>query len=139
MLHAPLDSRFASDRRASVRFGVRLWDAVNGARCEIEDLSPTGAKVLLEHGTEFAPNDATLGGDLPDGRTVRLTSTVRRRIERSDGLELGLQFADGQRATLGELSLALLYQQEAQAKAPVSPSQPRRDSAPGTTRCRTIR
>ena len=100
--------RFAGERRAGVRLGVRLFGAVNGARCEIEDLSTTGAKVLLSSATAFAPDEATLGVELPDGRTLRLDCQVRRRIEREDGLELGLQFAEGQRAVLGQISLALL-------------------------------
>lgn len=108
------DPRFAGDRRAGVRFGVRLFGAVNGARCEIEDLSTTGAKVLLSSGTSFAPDEAALGVNLPDGRTLQLACEVRRRIERDDGLELGLQFAEGQRGTLGQISLALLHQREAE-------------------------
>ncbi len=106
------DPRFAGDRRAGVRFGVRLFGAVNGAQCEIEDLSTTGAKVLLTSATSFAPDETTLGVDLPDGRTLRLNCEVRRRIDREDGLELGLQFAEGQRATLGQIALALLHQRE---------------------------
>lgn len=106
------DPRFASDRRAGVRFGVRLFGAVNGAHCEIEDLSTTGAKVLLTSATTFEPEDGALGVNLPDGRTLRLDCQVRRRIDREDGLELGLQFIEGQRATLGQISLALLHQHE---------------------------
>jgi len=106
------DPRFASDRRASVRFGVRLFGAVNGAHCEIEDLSTTGAKVLLSSGMRFAPDETALGVSLPNGQTLRLDCRVRRRIERPDGLELGLEFAEGQRATLGRISLALLHQRE---------------------------
>ena len=112
------DPRFRSDRRASVRFGVRLFGAINGARCEIEDLSTTGAKVVITGGTRFAPFEANLGVDLPDGRTLRLSCAVRRRMERTDGFEVGLAFADGQRATLGEISLALLQQRDRADPAP---------------------
>jgi cellulose synthase (UDP-forming) len=106
------DPRFAGDRRAGVRLDVRLFGVVNDTRCEIEDLSTTGAKVLLSTVTAFERDEASLGVILPDGRTLHLDCEVRRRIDREDGLELGLQFRAGQRATLGEISLALLHQRD---------------------------
>jgi cellulose synthase (UDP-forming) len=111
------DPRFAGDRRAGVRLGVRLFGVVNGARCEIEDLSTTGAKVLMTSAVTFAPDEAALGVILPDGRTLHLDCEVRRRIDREDGLELGLQFREGQRATLGQISLALLHQRDDETAA----------------------
>ena len=103
------DPHYSSERRASVRLGVDLSGQLDAVPCEIEDLSSTGAKVLLAaEAGGFEAERGMLSVSLPDGRRVRLASTVRRRIVRADGLELGLEFAEGQRGRVAEIALALL-------------------------------
>lgn len=105
--------RFAGNRRASVRFDVRLFGSFNGQRCEIEDLSPTGAQALLvDQSPESVPDEAELDVVLPDGAIARVTCSVKRRIERADGLEVGLEFDPRQRDAAAVLALSLLHPRE---------------------------
>ena len=105
--------RFASNRRASVRFGVRLFGYVGDVRCEIEDLSTTGAKLLLARPKATLVPDATsLTIELPNGDRPVITADVKRRLERTDGFEIGLDFRDGQQQTMALIALALLQHKE---------------------------
>ena len=107
------DPRFASNRPASVRFEVRLFGSFDGMRCEIEDLSATGAQALILNGTEASvPETAELDVVLPDGAIARVQCTVRRRTQRPDGFEVGLEFDAGQRAVAALLALSLLHPRE---------------------------
>ncbi len=104
------DPRFAANRRASVRFEVRLFGSFNGLRCEIEDLSATGAQALLVDGrADEVPDRAELELVLPDGAVARMRCEVRRRLERPDGLEVGLEFEEGQRDGAALIALSLLH------------------------------
>jgi cellulose synthase/poly-beta-1,6-N-acetylglucosamine synthase-like glycosyltransferase len=107
------DPRFASNRRASVRFGVRLFGAVGNVRCEIEDLSTTGAKLLLARPKAASVTDeTTLTVELPNGERPVLRAHVQRRLDRTDGFEIGLEFDDGQQLILGRIAIALLQHTE---------------------------
>jgi len=107
------DPRFAGNRRASVRFSVRLFGAYGGLRCEIEDLSPTGAQALLtDAATAVIAHEAELDVVLPDGAVARVTCTVKRRIQRADGIELGLEFDPTQRSAAAVLALSLLHRRQ---------------------------
>jgi len=104
------DPRFAKNRRASVRFDVRLFGGFDGQRCEIEDLSATGAQALLiDRPADSVPDRAELDVVLPDGAVARMRCRVRRRLERADGLEVGLEFEAGQRAGAALIALSLLH------------------------------
>ena len=107
------DPRFAANRRASVRFEVRLFGSFDGKRCEVEDLSATGAQVLVIDGDPAAvPGHALLDIVLPDGAVAAIRCDVKRQLERTDGLELGLEFAPGQREAAAVIALALLHPHE---------------------------
>jgi len=109
------DPRFATNRRASVRFGVRLFGTVGPARCEIEDLSTTGAKLLLARPKATqVPDQTELMIELPNGDRPVLTARVKRRLDRIDGFEIGLEFDDGQQQTMALIALAVLQHQEAE-------------------------
>ena len=109
------DPRFATNRRASVRFGVRLFGTVGPARCEIEDLSTAGAKLLLARPKATqVPDQTELTIELPNGDRPVLTARVKRRLDRIDGFEIGLEFDDGQQQTMALIALALLQHQEAE-------------------------
>jgi cellulose synthase (UDP-forming) len=111
-------SRFAGNRRASVRLPVSLAATLDGRTVELLDLSLTGARVAA------AP--AALPGDDAPARPVsdlhfelhggrfRLRVAPRRRIERDDGQgELGLEFASGQDAEVARLAIAIFQGQAA--------------------------
>ena len=107
------DPRFAANRRASVRFEVRLFGSFDGRRCEVEDLSATGAQVMIIDGDSTSvPDEAQLDIVLPDGTVAAVRCDVKRRLERLDGLELGLEFAVGQREAAAVIALALLHPHE---------------------------
>lgn len=99
--------RFAGERRASVRLPVHLEGEIDGARCGVEDLSMTGAQLVLPIGTQLEPNSAhaltlflTEGPVHLDGRVLRpLGSGVRPRF--------GFEFDEGQLGAVSHVALSL--------------------------------
>ena len=108
-------SRYAAERRSSVRFDTRLQGRVNGEPCRIDDLSLTGAKVVLP-GRQFVLPNATLEIDLGDW-TLTLDAQVRMMFSNAERDEsyCGLEFAAGQFVRRSALALALF---NAQTDAP---------------------
>jgi cellulose synthase (UDP-forming) len=94
--------RFGAERRASVRFQVRLEARLDGAACVAEDLSLTGARLSLPSGQPGGP--AVLVLDAP-GRAVALRCAVRSRVERPDGgMTVGVEFLPDQWPAIGMLT-----------------------------------
>ena len=105
-------SRFAGNRRASVRLPVSLGALLDGRAVELLDLSLTGARVQAPAADlpgESAPTarGSDLRFDLHGGHfDVRVAP--RRRIESEDGLaQLGLEFMPGQDAQIARLAVAV--------------------------------
>jgi hypothetical protein len=102
-----MQSRYAAERRSSVRFETRLAGTVNDRPCVIEDLSLTGARVRL-HGLHIISNPATLVVNL-GGREIELSVHVRATlsgpVDRTT--TYGLEFAGGQLVQCSALALAL--------------------------------
>lgn len=113
-------SRFAGERRNSVRFPVHLEARIHGAPCEVADLSVTGAKLFIPAGLDLRGRDTvTLEVTGPDG-VVTLDAAVRRRQRTEVGRdELGLEFVEGQDIALARLSLWLLARPAAEGPRPV--------------------
>jgi len=111
-------SRFAGNRRASVRLPLSLPATLDGRPVELVDLSLTGARVAaaaaaLPGADVPAAPVSDLLFDLHGGRFV-LHVAPRRRIERDDGqTELGLEFAPGQDAAVARLAVAIFQGQVA--------------------------
>jgi len=109
-------SRFAGNRRASVRLPVSLAATLDGRPVELIDLSLTGARVAaaaaaLSGDTAARVPFSELRFDLHGGR-FRMRVTPRRRIERDDGqAELGLEFDAGQDAEIARLAIAIFQGQ----------------------------
>ncbi len=101
------DARFAGERRASVRFEVKLRGSLGRRRCQIVDLSLTGAKVYVASGGEFRTGRSVLSLDLGRGR-VSVDVEVQRRYPAGAGTRLGVKFLPGQRRKIGQIALALL-------------------------------
>ncbi|MPZ98972.1 MAG: glycosyltransferase [Dehalococcoidia bacterium] len=120
-------ARFARERRAGVRLGVQLAGGVDGGPCEVVDLSSTGARALVA--TPAAPMlGAAVELTIDLGKDMFAVRThVRRRLERDGAVELGLEFATGQRAAVARAALVLLNG----AAALEPPGGPR--ARPGTT------
>lgn len=102
-------SRFAGNRRAGTRLPVHIPAAVDGRAGQLEDLSLTGARVLLEDSFEARRRQVTLSLVIPGGR-LEVASVVRRRITREDGrIELGIEFDPGQEETIARLAVFVFH------------------------------
>ena len=114
--------RFASERRASVRFDVRLHGTVDGAPCTIADLSLTGARVELgpSIGTQLHPGSGTHTLEFSVlGSTVSLEVIARSERVVAGRKVLGLEFAPAQEQSAARLALALFNAQVAPQLEPV--------------------
>jgi hypothetical protein len=96
--------RFAGERRASHRFETVLHGRIDGAPCEIHDLSLTGARIEL---AALPDLDTHLLAVPIDGGEVVL-KTVSRSGRRSRGKTIvGLEFLPDQDVARAQLALAL--------------------------------
>jgi hypothetical protein len=122
-------ARFAGDRRASVRFTVRLPAHLSGRPCLALDVSLTGAQVVVP--TSAAPlADRPLLEIEVDDASFRLRCEVRRVREQGDGSTLvGLAFAEPDRATVSRLALCLFRADETSWRAHLPGIAPQRRSA----------
>lgn len=102
-------SRFAGNRRAGTRLPVHIPTTVDGRASQLEDLSLTGARVLLDDSFEAQRGHITLGLVIPRER-LEVTSVVKRRITRENGgIELGLEFDPGQEETIARLAVFVFH------------------------------
>jgi hypothetical protein len=124
-------SRFAGNRRASVRLPVSLAATLDGRNVELLDLSLTGARVAAPAAdlpSERTP--ATRASDLRfdlHGGHFDVRVAPRRQIAREDGLaELGLEFTPGQDAQVARLAVAIFQGRAALELVDAAPSSRRR-------------
>jgi cellulose synthase/poly-beta-1,6-N-acetylglucosamine synthase-like glycosyltransferase len=100
-------SQFAGNRRAGTRIPLRVPVAIDGGAGHLEDLSLTGARVVLADSPLTQRAQVELAVDLGHG-VVTLTSAVRRRQPAGKGLiELGLEFEAGQEESIARLAVAI--------------------------------
>jgi cellulose synthase (UDP-forming) len=104
-------SRYAGNRRASVRLPVSLPAMLDGRPVRLRDISLTGARATAAGDAVPAPSPtpspATLDFDL-HGMLFRFRTQPRRHAFREDGeVELGLEFAPGQEAEVARLAVAI--------------------------------
>lgn len=106
-------SRFAGERRASVRFDVRLPVTLSRRQGFALDVSLTGAQVVIPAPEARIARRPTLKLEI-GGETIRLACQSRRIFPQPDGaIMVGLAFASGQRNTIRRLALALFGADEA--------------------------
>jgi cellulose synthase (UDP-forming) len=99
--------RFAAERRASVRFKTRLEGTVDGMPCAVEDLSVTGARVVLA-GHPLTHPVCRLSLAI-DNLTLTLDAAVRSTRTLPTGETVhGLEFLPDQYCERAALALALL-------------------------------
>lgn len=100
-------ARFAGDRRASVRFDVRVPATLGGRRCTVLDLSLTGARAVVP--APLAPPARRTRLELHvDGEELAFDVDLRRGWLLRDGSTMvGVEFAPGQQAEVQRLALAL--------------------------------
>ena len=129
-------SRFAGNRRASVRLPVSLPATLDGRGVELIDLSLTGARVVgppaaLPDTLTPATTGSSLLFDLHGGH-FRLRVAPRRRIERGDGeAELGLEFEPGQDGEISRLAIAVFQGRVPPELVAAPPTRRRRASRAG--------
>jgi len=115
------DARYAGERRASVRFETELEGSLDGLRCQILDLSLTGARIAmpaLSSTDEHRLRVAFGGPDINLGAVIRSS-----RPDDRGGLIVGLEFTPDQNAARAELALAMFHSRavppRARPEAPV--------------------
>lgn len=100
-------SRFASERRASVRFETDLPGRLDGIEAWVRDLSLTGARLEIPAAATVA-SDGRLIVETPNGTALQLNGTVRARWTDATGRGmLGYEFDAGQFDVRARLALAL--------------------------------
>ncbi|MEO6207157.1 MAG: PilZ domain-containing protein, partial [Candidatus Limnocylindrales bacterium] len=100
-------SRFASERRSSVRFETDLPGRLDGIEGWVRDLSLTGARLELSLAAVLAP-DARLHVETRDGTILEFAGSVRTRWTDTQGRGMaGFEFAEGQYHERARLALAL--------------------------------
>lgn len=100
-------SRFAGNRRASVRLAVDLPATLNGEPCEVHDLSVTGARVTVHGPVEAGAALLTL---TLDGEALDIPCAIRRRrIDAGRERDVGLEFAPDQEMAIARLAVALFH------------------------------
>jgi cellulose synthase/poly-beta-1,6-N-acetylglucosamine synthase-like glycosyltransferase len=100
-------SRFAGERRASVRFDTRLPATLSGRKAIALDLSLTGTQVVLTGRPKRIAARPTLRLDV-ERETIALACIARRVLPQADGsVMIGLEFAPGQRQAIRQLALAM--------------------------------
>ncbi len=106
-----MQSRYGAERRSSVRFATRLSGRINGRACRIDDMSLTGARIVLA-GLHQISDPARLSIDLGD---EEITLDVSPRLISSSfdtGMTTyGLEFLAGQFQRRSVLALALFNAQ----------------------------
>ena len=114
------DRKYAGERRNSVRFPVRLDATVDGAACEVRDLSLTGALAYVPFDDVPERNVVTLAISGPGG-AIRFKGAVRRRRPHMAGrIELGVEFEAGQQREMAHLALWLLTNEPEEAAVPAA-------------------
>ena len=97
-------TKFGSERRAAVRFPVAGWARVDGVTAEVDDLSITGAALVM-------PRPLTPGAQVELELTPLLDHPVRAQVCSSravpHGHLVGLEFTDMAAAVRGRLVLDL--------------------------------
>ena len=96
--------RFAGERRASHRFETVLEGQIDGAACEIHDLSLTGAQVAVADLTNLPSHVLTVP---IDGEDVILEAVLRSTRRVGSVTIVGIEFLPDQDAARARLSLGL--------------------------------
>jgi len=127
-------SRYAGNRRASVRLPVALPASLDGRGVQLRDLSLTGARVAgdAEALPAPGPEPATPGELVFDlhGGLFRLRTQPRRRTALEDGsVELGLEFAPEQESEVARLAIAVFQGPVALEVVDATPARRRRSRA----------
>jgi cellulose synthase (UDP-forming) len=105
-IHRIRASRFAAERRSSVRFATDFAGRVDGVEAWVRDLSLTGARLEVPDASVIAP-DASLIVDVP-GETIELEGLVRTTwTDRVGRTMVGFEFVEGQYPARARLALAL--------------------------------
>lgn len=113
-------SRFASERRASVRFETDLPARIDGIEAWVRDLSLTGARLEVPAGAAIAP-DARLLVETRDAGVLELVGGVRASWTDPGGRSMvGFEFDEGQYDVRARLALSLFGGRVPDAERPVA-------------------
>lgn len=105
-IHRIRASRFAAERRSSVRFATDFSGRVDGVEAWVRDLSLTGARLEVPDASAIAA-DAHLIVDTP-GDAIELQGVARSSwTDRVGRTMVGFEFLEGQYPARAQLALAL--------------------------------
>ncbi len=106
-------ARFAGERRAAVRFDVRVPGRLGARRCVALDVSLTGAQVVVPAGAQDVPARPVLELEINQQRLELACSVQRIRTQADGSAMIGLAYAPGQKAAIRRLALAMFGADEA--------------------------
>ena len=99
------DLRFGGERRGSVRFESSFAGTIDGAPCQILDLSLNGARIAIDG---LSTMDVHLLVVSADDRELALEAVARStRPDQNGRMTVGLEFAPDQNLARADLALAL--------------------------------
>jgi len=114
-----MSPRHAGERRASVRFPVRIAGAVDNAPGRVDDISLTGARVKVfgpldqPPWVDVSPREFAVGDEvevvLPRLAISLRATVVRVKRDRFIGCEVGVDFQRGQWGKVRDLALVLFH------------------------------
>ncbi len=106
-IHRIRATRFAAERRSSVRFATDFGGRVDGVEAWVRDLSLTGARLEVPDASVIAPT-AWLVVDTGPGGALELQGVARTSwTDRVGRTMVGFEFAEGQYPARARLALAL--------------------------------
>jgi len=106
-IHRIRATRFAAERRSSVRFATDFGGRVDGVEAWVRDLSLTGARLEVPDASVIAP-EAWLVVDAGPGVALELQGVTRSSwTDRVGRTMVGFEFVAGQYPTRARLALAL--------------------------------
>lgn len=107
-------SRYGAERRRSIRFATTLHGSFDQQRCDIDDISLTGAQIRVSaaagtvNSAAKDEKDTSLLTMAVDGVQVKMNVSVRsQRMLPSGQIQYGLEFSESQHKAQAKLALAL--------------------------------
>jgi hypothetical protein len=115
-IHRIRASRYAAERRSSVRFATDFAGRVDGIEAWVRDLSLTGARLEVPDAAVIAPS-ARLVVEAGAGRPIVLDGVARASwTDRAGRTMVGFEFAEGQYPARARLALALFGARTTEAR-----------------------
>jgi cellulose synthase (UDP-forming) len=115
-IHRVRASRYAVERRSSVRFATDFHGRIDGIEASVRDLSLTGARLEVPDASVVAPS-GRLVVETGGGRPIVLDGVARTTwTDRAGRTMVGFEFVEGQYPARARLALALFGARTTEAR-----------------------